>query len=161
MRFAKLNCENIEDDLIVFNDSHRLLLGCRCDYPFFVQFAAPCAHAFKVCRERAVSIFHTVWKVHHTPSAQPVITPGPRRTVRVSEDEGRLARLSALSSEFEGHIHAVDQETRAEFYEEFNEMLRQQSLDPPPEIQNPVVVRPRGRPRKRPRNNFRGGQNVE
>jgi MULE transposase domain len=155
--------EDIDGEWIVFNDSHRLLLGSgsRCDCPFFVQFVAPCAHAFKVCGEGAVGMFHAGWKVHHTPSAQSAIMPGPRRTVRVSEDEGRLARLSALSSEFENHIHAVDQDTRAEFYEKFNDMLRRQSLDPPPEIQNPVVVKPRGRPRKPPKNNFRGGQNVE
>ena len=148
--------ERVEEDLVVFRDSHRVLSGRQCDCPFFVQHTAPCAHLFKIGGAAAVDVFHESWKVHRNPTAQLAIMYGPRQTVQLSEDDSMRSRLSALSSEFESHIQAVDCERRVEFYEKFTEMLREGTLDPTPEIRDPTVARPRGRPRKRAKNNFRG-----
>lgn len=160
---------SIEDDVVIFSDSSKVLLERQCDCPFFAQFAAPCSHLFKIYEEAAVNMFHQGWMVHRNPTAQLAIMYGPRQTVQLSKDDGMRVRLSALSSEFDSYVQAVDYETRVDFYEKFNEMLRQGTLDSVPEIRDPTVTKPRGRPRKRAKNNFKGsihrllalgGQNI-
>ena len=128
-------------------------LGCDC--PFFVQYAAPCTHALMVRGVSALEFLHPAWRVSDVLTAQPEVIHVPRQERPVPVPDKSLIELIETSSYVHSRLLNMDTGTALIFAKQFREMLDKGTLNASPMIQDPPVVRSRGRPRKRARNNFK------
>jgi MULE transposase-like protein len=152
---------HVEEECAMFNDSHQCSVEQGCDCPFFLQYSAPCAHCFVFMGEGALSLFYPFWVVNDTVASESAILQGPKQEEpQVSLETKKRAEFAALVSELQTSLYDMEVDLAIGFVRKFQDMLRRNDINAPPVIQDPPIVRPRGRPRKAKKNTFKGGKNI-
>ena len=158
-RIRMIFIEDIGEDIVMFTDSHQLsVTGCNC--PFFMQHSAPCAHMFKYAGKDAFALLHLGWKVCDEIVPEPSILHGPTQVPQVSAEVMIQGEAMALAANVHARLLDVNPSTSIMFSRKFLEMLDRGSLHEPGMLQDSLVSRTRGRPRKPIRNTFRGNLNF-
>ena len=157
LRIDGIVVETMGDDRVTFNDYHTFLLRGECNCSFFVQYAAPCAHMLKMNQERANDFLHSAWKINTTiPMTAPTLSLRPRHETQMSTTDRKFCEFSSLLADLQMDLHEMNIDMAIMFLDKFKEMLQKRSLNSPVTVRDPPIVKSRGRPPKRSKNNFKG-----
>jgi hypothetical protein len=157
------NLRTDEQGSAIFEDTRQAPIEGKCNNPFFTQYAVPCVPLLKLMGNDAVRLFHPRWVVNDMPTAEPAIVhePWPEARATFSLEARKRGELATMLSELQGSLYDIEIDKAISFVRKFQDMVRRDDLNPPPPIQDPPVVRSRGRPKKTKKKNlFRGGQNI-
>jgi hypothetical protein len=145
-----------DDEDVSFIDTFKVTGARSCNCPFYLQYSAPCAHLWMIAGEAAVNLFHPAWRIGNETVTQPAILYGPRQAPQASPEEIKRAEFAALSSDLRARLLDMDIDMGIAFYKVFHGMLDRGSMHAPAAIQDPPILKSRGRPAKKKKNIFRG-----
>ena len=97
----------------------------------------------------ALEFLHPAWRVSDVLTAQPEVIHIPRQKRPVPVPDKSLIELIETSSYVHSRLLNMDTGTALIFAKQFREMLDKGTLNTSPMIQDPPVVRSRGKPRKK------------
>lgn len=74
----------------------------------------------------------------------------------MSTTDRKFCEFSSLLADLQMDLHEMNIDMAIMFLDKFKEMLQKRSLNSPVTVRDPPIVKSRGRPPKRPKNNFKG-----
>lgn len=112
--------------------------------------------------DTATQMFYPIWVVNEVSSAESAVVHGPCPEAQIvpSLEARKRAELATLISNLLASLYDADIDKAISFVKRTHDAFLRGQGEVSPPIQDPPVVKSRGRPRKGRKNLFKGGKNI-